>query len=97
MISILFLLAFVSPMLSETIRELDIDVSKLKSIMEAPKIKEHYQNFTKAQQKSKVGSRMLKGNPAALGEFPFYVLLAIDLEYQCGGSIIMPYWVLTVI
>ncbi|XP_055589793.1 collagenase-like [Uranotaenia lowii] len=39
-------------------------------------------------------SRIVNGNPAALGQFPYFAAVTIN-AYFCGGSIIHPRWILT--
>ena len=75
----------------------DVDVKNLKSIWESPEMKPVLKNLEKkVTRKSEPSSRILNGIPAQPGQFPFHVLLAIDMFYECGGSLIKPNWVLTV-
>jgi secreted trypsin-like serine protease len=38
---------------------------------------------------------IVNGTEAALGQFPWQVYLVYDNSYACGGSLILPNWVLT--
>jgi secreted trypsin-like serine protease len=38
---------------------------------------------------------IMGGSAAALGQFPWQVLLSVDDASVCGGSLILPNWVLT--
>lgn len=42
-----------------------------------------------------VGSRIVGGVEASIGEFPFIVSLQDNMGHFCGGSLIRPNWVLT--
>lgn len=41
-------------------------------------------------------SRITRGNFASPGQFPHSVVMVIDVEWICGGSILSSRWILTV-
>ena len=99
--SLLVLIAFLSLCLCKvpvkSVYKFDVDVKKLKNIWESPELKPALNNLEKKMiHKRKLNSKILQGNSANPGQFPFHVLLAIDYFYECGGSLIKPNWVLTV-
>lgn len=57
-------------------------------------------NLTEVRENLNRGGRIIDGDRAYPGQFPYYVLLRLffnDLDYAlCGGSLIKPNWVLTV-
>lgn len=91
-LSVLFSIAF-----AQDFESFDFDLTKFKNIWESPKLQPALKNFIpKVRVGANRGSRIINGFLASPGQFPYYVVLIIDMEYLCGGSIIKPDWILTV-
>jgi secreted trypsin-like serine protease len=72
----------------------------LKSVWESPRLQPLLKRIEKkfndnSSQSSNQNTRILNGTKARFGDFPFHVLLEVDLQYYCGGSLIKNSWVLT--
>lgn len=74
--------------------------SKVKSPMEHPRYQKMLsQLYRKANLEHDVfrGGRIVGGQEAAAGQFPYQIYGYFDDYWLCGGSIIAPQWILTVI
>lgn len=92
-LSVLFSVA-----LAQVLQPLDFDHTKLRNIWESPELQPALKNLApKIGAEESRGGRIINGSPASPGQFPYHVLLVIDGAWWCGGSIIKPNWILTVI
>jgi len=83
--------------LAEKPTPFDFDWRDLKDIWESPELQPALKNIAPHYDKikDKTGGRIVGGELASLGQFPFHVLLIIDGGYWCGGSLLNANWVLT--
>lgn len=87
---LLFILsAFVVLTLAQGHRPIDFDLSKFKEATEKS------ENKSEAQKVNRNG-RIIGGQYACEGQFPHQVMLLMDGIGMCGGSLIKPFYVLTV-
>lgn len=73
----------------------------LKNVWESPELQPALENLRSRYKgnmefREKKFPRILDGKKAKYGDFPYYFLLELDNNYHCGGSLIKPYWILTV-
>jgi len=78
----------------------DFNLSDIKDIWESPRLAPALRNITarlgvNENSENLKGRKIVGGNFAATGQFPFHVLTIIDQAWWCGGSVIAPYFVLT--
>jgi len=78
----------------------DFNWSDIKDIWESPRLEPAIRNITARRgfienSENLKGRKIVGGNLAAVGQFPFHVLTIIDGQWWCGGSLITPYFVLT--
>jgi len=75
----------------------DFDMKAVKDIWEAPQLQAALENIA-PKVDPQVRGRIVGGDIAAIGQFPFSVLLVLTdgiASYWCGGSLIDSHWVLT--
>jgi hypothetical protein len=94
---IVVLSCLLSVALAQVLRPLGFDHTKIRNIWESPELQPALQNLSpKVAAEVSRGGRILNGNLARPGQFPYHVLLVIDYAWWCGGTIIKPNWILTV-
>lgn len=88
-----------SAALSQEPRPLDFDWRKIESIWAAPHLQPALKRISErynVSQQANIESRIVGGKIAKPGQFPFHVLIILDKNYWCGGSLLNADYVLTV-